>query len=520
MSREITYPQYREEELPRKWAAGLRYSILDGILVTIMATFLGGIFLTGYALRILNAQPYQIGLLAALPLLISPMQLLASYLIQQIGVRKPIVIIGRLGIRTLWLLATLLPLAIFRSLGDARIWVLVAINGMVNFFGAFVQVAWLSWMSDLVPENIRGRYFGKRNAICGAVGMAVSFIGGKFIDFWKSAHGGESPYGFMILLGFGVISGLTAVGVLLKIPEPEFKRSQWNGQFLGLIKKALRDINFIKLISFGVAWAFATAIAAPFYAVFMIQNLSLSFSLIALLGILAGITSLLTLSSWGIISDRFGNKLVLLISGLMTGFLPFLWLLARPQNYAILPLIHLVGGIFGAGVTLANFNIVLKLTPEEDRPVYLALFAAPTGIAGSIATAAGGYFVRALQNSYFKFFFISFSNYHLLFMLSGFLCLISLFLLQKLREPAAVPAAQIVMFIREAKEFHPILNVGWIIDYTSLSVRRSIEILERVDQESEELAAKSELFIARMIYRGEKWLRKKIRVLPGIRKGG
>jgi hypothetical protein len=35
--------------------------------------------------------------------------------------------------------------------------------------------AWLSWMSDLIPIERRGRYFGIRNAVIGVIGMAAGF---------------------------------------------------------------------------------------------------------------------------------------------------------------------------------------------------------------------------------------------------------------------------------------------------------------------------------------------------------
>jgi hypothetical protein len=41
-------------------------------------------------------------------------------------------------------------------------------------------VAWLSWMSGLVPEEIRGRFFGLRNSVLGLVTITVALAGGWF----------------------------------------------------------------------------------------------------------------------------------------------------------------------------------------------------------------------------------------------------------------------------------------------------------------------------------------------------
>ena len=46
----------------------LKLSIMDGFFATIMGSLAGGIFLMGYALKVLKAENYQIGILASLPL--------------------------------------------------------------------------------------------------------------------------------------------------------------------------------------------------------------------------------------------------------------------------------------------------------------------------------------------------------------------------------------------------------------------------------------------------------------------
>ena len=44
------------------------------------------------------------------------------------------------------------------------------------------QPLWTAWITDLVPEDNRGRYFGRRNMFAGWVGMAVPILGGYFLD--------------------------------------------------------------------------------------------------------------------------------------------------------------------------------------------------------------------------------------------------------------------------------------------------------------------------------------------------
>ena len=43
-------------------------------------------------------------------------------------------------------------------------------------------VAWTSWISDLIPSSLRGRYFGRRNFICNALGAVTDVAAGQFVQ--------------------------------------------------------------------------------------------------------------------------------------------------------------------------------------------------------------------------------------------------------------------------------------------------------------------------------------------------
>jgi hypothetical protein len=59
-------------------------SLYESALSTILMTFVGGAFLTGFAL-IIGASNFQIGLLAALPTFANLSQVFGSYIINKTG---------------------------------------------------------------------------------------------------------------------------------------------------------------------------------------------------------------------------------------------------------------------------------------------------------------------------------------------------------------------------------------------------------------------------------------------------
>jgi len=58
----------------------LNYFIIDGAFSAIMDSVVGGIFLTGFLLKVLHAEAGQIGILASLPLFANFVQIFGSHI--------------------------------------------------------------------------------------------------------------------------------------------------------------------------------------------------------------------------------------------------------------------------------------------------------------------------------------------------------------------------------------------------------------------------------------------------------
>ncbi len=291
-------------------------------------------------------------------------------------------------------------------------------------------------MSDLVPKNMRGRYFGIRNTILGFIGMIVSFTGAKLLDYFK---GMNQPYsGFALIFGFAAIASTTAA--ILLSQQPEITIATKPIALKQIILGPLRDKNFRKFLSFITFWYLTSGIASPFYMVFLLKNLSLPYSTIALYSIIAGLMSLIFQILWGRAVDKFRSKPVLTINFLCVAFLPLLWLF--PTRTFLLPiwLDAALTGVFWPGVNLALFNIVLSLSDNEEiKENYFAVFTFVTGIGGFISSLIGGYFAYLLHNFHLEIFGLNLINFHLLFIFASISRLFSLFFLRKVAEPKAYP---------------------------------------------------------------------------------
>src|SRR3990172_6869101 len=126
---------------------GLRAMIYDAVSQTISGAFQGGAFLTAYVL-LLGASNAVIGLLSAMGSLSGLLQLPAVNLVDKIGNRKAVTIIGAFLNRISWVLIATIP---FFAPQGFRIPLLMAALVWNYGVGSVVGCAFNSWQRDIVP---------------------------------------------------------------------------------------------------------------------------------------------------------------------------------------------------------------------------------------------------------------------------------------------------------------------------------------------------------------------------------
>ncbi|MBU2043930.1 MAG: MFS transporter [Candidatus Omnitrophica bacterium] len=496
----------------------LNFSIIDGALSAVMGSLAGGMFLMGFALKVLKAEVSQIGLLAALPMFANLIQIFGSYIIEKTGKKKLFCFICVGLSRLLWIAIIMLPMAIFSSFSDWRVLVLVIVIAASSLLSSLSGVAWLAWMSDLVPENVRGTYFGKRNMIASACGAVVILAAGKFLTLWGSRFGEDNPYSYIIIFSLGLAVGLLSTWFLIRIPEAESAiQTPKNSIDFSLFLKPLKNHNFFRLIIYVSCWIFGVQLAAPFYGVFMISNLKIDFSTITIFGTFAMLATLLMMKIWGPISDKLGNKPIIIVSGLILATIPLLWIVALPKNYYLpIMIAHLLTGAFMAGASLSQFNILIKLSPREGRSAYLALFAAITGIIGGTAPIIGGWLSQIFESFHFMIFAYQVSNLHMIFLISAVIQVLTLFFILKVSEPQASTPMAVIMQLKN--DLNPQTGIASTTDFFIIEMKKTENILKKVDQYTEEIAEKSEKQIEKIIKKGEQIAEKPLKKLKDFLK--
>ncbi len=390
-------------------------SIFEGSLATVHITITGGSLVTAYALM-LGARPFHLGLISAFTALAATGSVIGAQWIAWLGRRKWLTAWTSAGGRASWALLCLLPFLPISA--GLRLTVFLAVIFAGNFFLNAGGTGWLSWMTDLVPAERRGRFFGVRNTILGAVGMGVSLGAGRLFDGFVAAD--LKAFGLAIIFGIAAVFAILAACVLVRQWEPALVGERPR-PILRTLQLPIRDGSFRRLLVFLVLWSTATGLAGPFFAAHMIKNLKMSFSMIAVYSILAGAVSLSTQPIWGRIIDRLGNRPVLIVNLLGVFGLPLLWLFSSPTRLYPIWTDAIMTGLFWPGFTLASFNLVLGTAPEESRTAYLGVQSLAVGLATFFAGILGGWIAQILEGIHVPVAGLTLVNFHVLFAASSLL---------------------------------------------------------------------------------------------------
>jgi MFS family permease len=362
----------------------LRYSTCDGTAWAAMVGLTQD-YVPAFALA-LRATVGQVALLSSIPNLVSAIaQLGTAQLVHTLGSRKQLVLIVVFLQAVLWMPILLIP----HFTLDYRVWCLIILFTLSMLCSNLANPAWGSWISQLVPQDSRGRYFGFRTQVLVLTTLAFTVLGGVVLKLFSA----NVLLGFALLFGGAMLARFISWHFLRKINEPHLPNTQAKFKLSRLLKEA-RFANLRKYTVFVAGINFATNLAAPFFVVYMLRELGFNYITFMVVIGCATLGNFLSLSFWGSYADRTGNRRVLMLTSWLIPLIPLLWVINH-NLYFLIP-VQLLSGFAWAGFTLASTNFLYDATPAEERVVCISCFNVANGLALSLGAFIGGYLVTHL----------------------------------------------------------------------------------------------------------------------------
>ncbi|MFH1787783.1 MAG: MFS transporter [Candidatus Altiarchaeota archaeon] len=442
----------------------LEYSVKDGAAFSVMTGF-GEQYLNPLAIE-LGASNIQISLLASIPPFIASLcQLYTSRLMERIKSRRQMILNFVMLQALTWIPLALIPLL---DLTGRVTWLIVFVS-LYFVFGQFVGPVWNSLMGDLVEENKRGRFFGMRNKVSGAVAFASLFTAGFVLSRFPQD---KLFYGFTVIFTVAFIARIASWLYLKRMDDPHVifdKKASFS--FPQYVRK-LKETNYGKFALYQGFMNFSVQLAGPFFAVYMLRDLHLSYLEYTAVTASAALTSFLAMTYWGTIADRCGNKSILNVCGVLVVIVPLLWLYSGNVTYLIL--IQTVSGFAWAGFNLSSANFIFDNVSAVKRTRVFSYHNVLQGSLVFLGALSGGVLSRVFSSPW-----IFASSLQILFLVSGLMrALTSLFFLPRIQEVRDVEPITPKTFFMKYSGTQPVLGmtfktiIGFHKSLTNIRKRR------------------------------------------------
>ncbi|MDB6031968.1 MAG: transporter [Verrucomicrobiales bacterium] len=415
-------------------------------------------FSIGFAVKVLGWNAAGVGLLAATPFLCLFLQPPITYVLYRFFSLYEIMVLGFLVNALPWTLVNFFP-----GLGQHAHWMFAAIVMVSTLGNSVCGVAWSASVSELVPLAVRGRFFGTRNLIFGFWTLVVVLAAGQIVDAY---HNSMRVFGII----FTLASAARLLGLFfltrMKFPSVVTERQMENAP-LSTFLEVFRDGNFVRLLLFTGLFGLCLNLGSPFYSVYVLKELPLSVGDLTILTTLSTFGGLLSMKTWGRLSDRFGNKPIMVTSALTwLTTAAISWLVSGPDRYLHLYVNYFITGFMIAGFQqLGQFSLMIKMVPPQNKAHYLSVYFSFTNMLIALGPITGGAILQLLPHQVGTLLGQPITKYHLLIVGSLGLCILTLHLLQSIREPAERPVRELIAVMRQMREFNPVLGLATLAHY-------------------------------------------------------
>lgn len=409
--------------------------------------------------RTLGASPLQFGLLAAMPFIASLLSLPASLLIERTGKRKGIFLGGLYFQRFLWFPMVLVPMWIVTHLGMAwgstAVGALLAIAFCMHAGNALGNPAWVSWMADLVPSRVRGKYFSQRRQWGIATAAPAALLVGWLIDHYASPGGSMGVLTWCtIIFMASAVFGVADIALFQLVPNIKMQRPSKRVTLRDLVVP-LRNKRFLWFSGLVGVLTFAVSSMGSFCTLYLIDKVGIkgTDTQIMLL-VVPMLAQFMVLPIWGSAIDTMGKKPVLAVA--TVGLIPtgIGWIFIDHANaWWLGSALAALGTALWTGIDLANFQFVLEMTGRRGKAGGSTFAAANNviiNLCGCVGGLSAGVMFQVLRDWHWRPAYLGkeWSCYELLFLSAVVIrAAAAAVFLPRIREPRAKSATQVLRYV-------------------------------------------------------------------------
>lgn len=382
----------------------MRLSLADGAAYALMVGT-AEVYILADAIR-LGARPIELALLVGLPLAIGALgPLLALRSLARARSRKPLVVGAALA--QAGVLAALGLVDLARASSPAS---LIALVSLYQVCGQAAGTSWASWYGDLVPRELRGRYFSRRTRLVHLATCIGMLSGGFLLDLLEPGQAAQAVSlerggaGFATLFLLAAAYRLVSAVLLALSPEGPF-RGVPDRMRVARFLRTQRGTGAWRLVLLVGGLQFTVYLASAYFSPFMLETLRLEYVEYMVANLWLVIVKVALLPLWGRAIDTHGPRSILALALILVAFVPLPWVFA--QGLWVVLLAQSLSGLAWSGFEVSHFA---QLLDSGYRRTRLHLFAAQSlmnGAAQLAGSAAGALILPGFDSGYRALFLLS-----------------------------------------------------------------------------------------------------------------
>lgn len=422
-------------ELP----AVMRRHIFTGALGTMWGNLVTGIVFIFFGNTIGMSQ-FQWGILGGIGAWVVAAQPLGALLGERTGSRKLVWFWFALADRLLRFIGIIAAYLLWRAGHPMAYLILMTAVCLGSLAGNVATAPWYGWLARIVPQDIQGAFWGRRDSWISLAVIAVVLPSGLLMDLIPAK--GKLEMAVIILTAAGAI-GIADILLHGTIPEPPPLSGMRRSGFSNILAP-LRNRRFRPWLLYTAVWNFSLFLGGALAPLYFMENLGFKNNLLGgmiAINVITLLGTLLASRKVGRMVDRHGIQRMLMLGHLFWSVLPAIWLFATPRTAVFwIGLSSVVGGIFPVAATNAATKLVTRFPSPEESGMYMGVSSMVGNICGGFGALAAGGFLDAMGSWSFALGRLSLSAFPLLFIASSIMRLAAtVALIPRIREKGAVP---------------------------------------------------------------------------------
>ena len=410
----------------------------------------GGAAMTCF-MRSIGASDAAFGLVAAIPYLGAVVQLPVGYLVERTGYRKKFFLTGGMLERGMWMVIATIP------------WVLPQGFWWRAFLGCYVVAVigsntvgpcWTSWMADLLPKQIRGRFFSARSRLGQFMTVLLPLPVGWLLDHCEPMGDYWVRLATSGMLALAGAVGLVDIFMHMPVRDPVKPRAAALPSFGSMMLQPLRDRNFRIFLWYYAVLIFSLALLNQYLWLFCFDVLQLSkLKTSLLLIIFPTCLSIFLMPIFGPLIDRLGRKPLMMIGTLLLLPAALGWLFMSPGHWLPAYLLAMLAGAGWSATEMGRFNVLLSIGETEGGRsgsgiAYVAIFGVVCAVSGALSGCFASVIVSVLGADWRTSLGGFTITYHgVLFLISTAMRLLSILLLVRFHEPRAFATRDAIQYV-------------------------------------------------------------------------